>query len=199
MNPRRPKQDVVPEGVDPKPVNLANEQFRKTFANGAYTTLDFWISKRGLTYKQYLLDRACILDKDDYTAYKERSAEDGIQDPAGHEFPKTIEWLWQFLDDVLTPVVHTGTGRCTSFAIQTVDAIQSQQEGSFNFDYYRLETTTWPGARTLAPLSTLAVRRGRSFYRVERRLTWCHPMRGGSVPGLSKVPRSRASRRNQGI
>jgi hypothetical protein len=35
-------------------------------------------------------------------------------------------------------VVHNGTGRCTSFAIQTVDAIQSQHKGSFNFDYYRL-------------------------------------------------------------
>ena len=51
--------------------------------------LDFWISKRGITCKQYLLDRACILDQDDYTAYKERSAEDGNQDPAGHEFPNT--------------------------------------------------------------------------------------------------------------
>ena len=53
--------------------------------------LDVWISKRGITYKQYLQDRACILDQDDYRAYKEQSAEDGNQDPAGHEFLNTRE------------------------------------------------------------------------------------------------------------
>lgn len=141
VNRRAPKQNVLPGGVDPKLLNIANYHFGNMFANSAYTSLmmlKFWIWTRGITYEQYVSNPHCLLDQDDYNAYVERSRQDGDLDPAGHEFPNTRRWLWQFHDDVFMPLIHTGTGRCTSFAIQAADTIQSQHRGSFDFVYYRM-------------------------------------------------------------
>jgi len=38
----------------------------------------------------------------------------------------------------LNIVLYTGTGRCTSFAIQTVNAISYRYPSLFDFSYYRL-------------------------------------------------------------
>jgi hypothetical protein len=119
----------------------AQAQWRDTFHNGSYTTLvmlDFLIKKRGVRYDDYLRNRSVILDQNDFRAYEARLALDRDADPTPTEFQQTKAWLQQFFDNDFRLVINNGTGRCTSFAIQTATRLERQHLNVFDFDFYKL-------------------------------------------------------------
>lgn len=129
-----------------EPFRWTQRQWRDTFHNGSHTTLvmlDFLIKKRGATYDDYLRKRSVILDQNDFIAYEARLCEAGLgnhweADPTPTEFQQTKAWLQQFSDDEFDSVVDNGTGRCTSFAIQTAARLKDQHPNVFDFDFYKL-------------------------------------------------------------
>ncbi|KAF8848108.1 hypothetical protein BDZ45DRAFT_681432 [Acephala macrosclerotiorum] len=124
-----------------EPTQWAQMQWRDTFHNGSYTSLvmlDFLIKKRGVTYDAYLRKRSVILDQNDFTDYEMRLAVDRNADPKPVEFQRTKAWLLQFSDDNFNLVVNNGTGRCTSFAIQTATRLERQHPNIFDFNFYKL-------------------------------------------------------------
>jgi len=124
-----------------EPSQWAQMQWRDTYHNGSYTSLvmlDFLINKRAVTYDTYLRKRSVILDQNDFTAYEARLAVDRDADPTPEEFRRTKDWLLQFSDADFNFVVDNGTGRCTSFAIQTARRLENQHLNIFDFDFYKL-------------------------------------------------------------
>lgn len=123
-------------------LDWADAQFENTFNNGCYTSLvmlDFLITRRQLSYKEYLLDRSLVLDKTDSQEYRSRKkGKNKNNEVARNEFPRTKAWLNQFPDSDFDNVVNNGTGRCTSFAIQNVTRLGKAHGAHYEFDYYKL-------------------------------------------------------------
>lgn len=121
--------------------DLARDEWRDVYHNGSYTSLlmlDFWIRKREITYEDYLRNPEGIIDEEDMRQYTERVQEDHETIAQDGEFPRTKEWLCRLSDNEFDGIIENGTGRCTSFAIQTVRALDRKYKDKFNFKYYRL-------------------------------------------------------------
>jgi hypothetical protein len=132
-----------------EPLEWAQRQWHNTFHNGSYTTLvmlDFLIKKKGVTYDKYLRNRSVILDQNDFSAYEARLNEARLEDdwdadiadPTPTEFQQTKAWLQRFSNDEFGSVGNNGTGRCTSFAIQTAARLKGQHQDVFDFNFYKL-------------------------------------------------------------
>jgi hypothetical protein len=131
---------AVPENEQDRLLNLARDEWRDVYHNGSYTTLlmlDFWIKKWRITYEDYLNNPARILDEDDLVQYRSRVQTDSRKIANDDEFPRTKDWLSRLDDAEFDNVIDNGTGRCTSFAIQTVRALNMKYKDKFDFKYYR--------------------------------------------------------------
>ncbi|KAK4209175.1 hypothetical protein QBC37DRAFT_404553 [Rhypophila decipiens] len=53
-------------------------------------------------------------------------------------FKRTKSHLDKFPDSVFNDIVSHGTGRCTPFTIQTINRLNREHPGSYNFHIYRL-------------------------------------------------------------
>jgi hypothetical protein len=131
----------TPENEQLNPLALARDEWRDVYHNGSYTSLlmlDFWIKQKGITYEDYLQDPASILDQDDLLRFKSRVQPNDEWIAQDDEFPRTRHWLSKIDDADFDRVIEEGTGRCTSFAIQTVRALNEKHKDIFDFKYYRV-------------------------------------------------------------
>lgn len=132
-----PSQTSSPE------LDWANGQFQNTFDEGIYCTLpmiDLMLRLMNKSYRDYLRNPFCFLQRKEYEQYLQARFEDpGMsRDPAEYEFTKSRKWLSAQPDDRFGPIIGTGTGRCTSFAIETAKELTNAHPENFDFKFYRL-------------------------------------------------------------
>ena len=125
-------------------LSFASREWQNTYHNGSYSSLQmlaFILEKTETSYETFLTDPNVILNSEDRAAYELRVGQLGPNDDkraTDDEFLLTKAWLNGFDNNAFDSVVNNGTGRCTSFVIQTVRALEQKHPDVFDFTYFRL-------------------------------------------------------------